>query len=82
MRPEFFFLTVFSCTKDICTEGVVATLRLRRELAQMNEAGEAEVRNPQERALCASGFISLVRLRGLLGRRLGLSFQSSQGVGE
>lgn len=48
----------------------------------MNEAGEAEVRHPQERALCASGFISLVRLRGLLGTRLELSFQSSQGVGD
>lgn len=42
VRPEFFFffLTVFSCTKDNCTEGVVVTLRLRRELAEMNEAGE------------------------------------------
>lgn len=39
VRPEFFFLTVFSCSKDNCTEGVIITLSLRRELAQMNKAG-------------------------------------------
>lgn len=50
VRPECFCFCFNSLQlyKGQLHRGVVVTLRLRRELAQMKEAGEVQVRHPQE----------------------------------
>lgn len=44
----FFFLTVFSCTKDNCTKGVIITLRLR---ANANELKPERFRSGSNRSV-------------------------------